>query len=431
MNDADVVARMRRDWDARAAENAKYYVACQKCEQSDAEFYSGAPEIIARVRRDYVFLPQPAPECRFLEIGCGLGRLMFSLAADCREIHGVDISPEMIAIARDKLRDIPNARFTVAENSDLSAYPDSYFDLAYSYAVFQHIPDRAVIFRYLDETLRVLRPGGVFIGHFNGAPPAESRCDTWVGCWVSSDELFKYARDRGWQVLCREGADSPYLWLTMKKPAASTPLRGPVSARIITVAAADGGRTLVAGGPMGFATLYATGIPAECCCLTRLSASIGSTPVPPCYLGPASADQPRQINIQVLEETPAGEHDLVLLFDGRPVSEPVRVSVKPRPPVAPRLVAVTDGKNILTRNVITSGIMQLNLEECRDIGSLEIAIAGRPVAHSPAFCVNPLSRYYHVNVPAPEGIFGKQTLQVSVDGQQLAPVEIEIVPPGS
>lgn len=423
----DVVERMRRDWDARAAEDAKYYVACQNCNQSDSEFYSGAPEIVARVRRDYVFLPAHASQCRFLEIGCGLGRLMFSLAADCREIHGVDISPEMISIAREKLHNTSNVYLTVTENSDLGAYSDSYFDLAYSYAVFQHIPERAVIFRYLDETLRVLRPGGVFVGHFNGTAPSEARCDTWVGSWVADDELYRYARDRDWQILSREGANSLYLWLTMRKPAARAPLSGPVAARIVSVAHVSGGHDLVAGGPVGFATLYAAGIPDECCSLTGLSASIGSTPAPPCYLGPAAGDQPRQINIQVLEDTPIGEHDLVLQWNGRSISDAVRVNVTPRPPATPRVVAITDLRNVLVQRIIACGIMQVSLEECRDLDTLRIAIGNRPAGHSRRFCVEPLSRLYQVDVPVPAGISGIQTVSISVDGYQLPPVEVEIV----
>lgn len=415
---------MRRDWDARAAEDAKYWVACQKRNQPDSEFYNGAPEIVARVRRDYVLLKTQTSQCRFLEIGCGLGRLMYSLAADCCEIHGVDISPEMISLARVKLAGIPNAHFAVAENSELGTYPDCYFDLAYSFAVFQHIPDPAVILRYLDETLRVLKPGGLFIGHFNGTAHSQPR-NTWAGSWITADDLYNYARDKGWQILSREGAGSRYLWLTMRKPVVRVPSGSPV-ARIVSATHMSGGRDLVAGGPTGFATLYATGIPDECCSLTELSASIGSTPAPPCYVGAAADDQPRQINIQVLENTMAGEQDLVLQWNGRRISDAIRVNVVPRSPVTPRVVAITDGSDFLTRNVIACGVMQVSLDGCRDIDTLRIDIGNRPAERSPAFCVEPLSGFYLVNVPVPAGVSGIQTVNITVDRHQLAPIEIEI-----
>ena len=46
---------------------------------------------------------------RALEIGCGPGRLMRPMSRHFVEIHGVDVSDEMIALAKEKLRDIPNA----------------------------------------------------------------------------------------------------------------------------------------------------------------------------------------------------------------------------------------------------------------------------------------------------------------------------------
>ncbi len=424
----DVIARMRRDWDARAAENAKYYVACQKWIQSDAEFYSGAPEIIARVRRDYPFLAKDPSECRFLEIGCGLGRLMFSLAADCREIHGVDISPEMISAARASMASVPNARFAVAQNSDLTAYPDASFDLAYSYAVFQHIPERRLILRYLDEILRVLQPGGIFVGHFNGAPPFEDRCDTWVGSWVSGQELFQYARNRDWQVRCREGADSPYLWLTMRKPALPAAEAPPHPARIISVTHVCGGPELVSGGPLGFATLFVTGLPDEYCCLTGLTATVGGRSSPPCYIGPALQGGARQVNIQVPGETPVGEHEIVLEWRGRRIANSIRATVASQTAITPRLLAVTDGRDILVRNVVRCGVMQITLDGCRDPETLTIAIGGRAVEHSRPFCIDPLSRLHQVNLDVPPGISGKQVVTVSLDGQELPPAEIVIEP---
>ena len=44
---------------------------------------------------------------RALEIGCGPGRLMKPMSRHFGEIHGVDVSDEMIARARQNLRDIP------------------------------------------------------------------------------------------------------------------------------------------------------------------------------------------------------------------------------------------------------------------------------------------------------------------------------------
>jgi len=67
------------------------------------------------------------------------------------EIHGVDVSDEMIRMARERLRDTPNAHPHHGTGSDLAMFPDEKFDFVYSYAVFQHIPSREVVFQYLRE----------------------------------------------------------------------------------------------------------------------------------------------------------------------------------------------------------------------------------------------------------------------------------------
>lgn len=108
MEKVKVIERMRADWDSRALENARFYINCQKWHQDDAEFDGSAPDVVARVRRDYAFLSLNNPnERRFLEIGCGIGRLMRPLLNDCGEIHGVDISSEMVRAGREWLATPP------------------------------------------------------------------------------------------------------------------------------------------------------------------------------------------------------------------------------------------------------------------------------------------------------------------------------------
>jgi SAM-dependent methyltransferase len=45
----------------------------------------------------------PSPEARLLELGCGTGRVLVSLAEGCGYIHGLDLSEAMITICRQKL----------------------------------------------------------------------------------------------------------------------------------------------------------------------------------------------------------------------------------------------------------------------------------------------------------------------------------------
>ena len=90
------------------------------------------------------------------------------------EIHGVDVSDEMIALARERLLDIPNAHLHVSDGASLAQFPDETFDFVYSYAVFQHVPSREVISAYMRETHRVLKMGGLARLQFNGMPARET-----------------------------------------------------------------------------------------------------------------------------------------------------------------------------------------------------------------------------------------------------------------
>jgi len=81
-------------------------------------------------------------------------------------VIGVDVSPEMITRAR--AAGIPRTRFLAVSGGDLAGVDASSVDFVLSFAVFQHVPDKNAIRRYIEETARVLRPGGIFRLHMKG-----------------------------------------------------------------------------------------------------------------------------------------------------------------------------------------------------------------------------------------------------------------------
>src|SRR5215831_12496170 len=106
MEDSKVLEQMRADWNERAGEDAYYYVAFGRRDQDDEEFFSTAADIIKAFELE---LKRVRGRDAALEIGCGPGRLMRPLAQHFREIHGVDVSDEMVKLAKDRLRNTPNA----------------------------------------------------------------------------------------------------------------------------------------------------------------------------------------------------------------------------------------------------------------------------------------------------------------------------------
>lgn len=164
---------MRDDWDRRARENARYYVATHRADWSDEEFFaSGEMEVAQQILNDMGNICQgrdPA-SLRVLEIGCGAGRVTRALAKVFGEVHAVDVSGEMIARAGAALAGLPNVHLYQNNGMDLSVVPDLPFDFAFSVIVFQHIPSRDVIWNYFREIARLLRPGALFKVQVQGYP---------------------------------------------------------------------------------------------------------------------------------------------------------------------------------------------------------------------------------------------------------------------
>ncbi len=421
------IQQMRDDWDTRAREDARYYVAFGRLNQDDDEFATSGAEALTRIRRDYIHLPPAAVrERRFLEIGCGLGRLMLPIAADCGEIHGVDISPEMVARGRQRLAGIPHAHMHVTETNDLAAFADNSFDYVFSFAVFQHIPDRSLVNKYLDEAYRVLKPSGILAAQFNGSRPGEERCDTWVGIWVREDELLAHVKQRGWRVLSSEGRDTQYLWLTLRKP----PLR-PASApgviRIVSVLGDGNLPRLIAGGPRGFGIVTVEGLSDDHADSMDLNVRVGEHAARIHHIRPAQADNRRQIGIYVPATVPAGVSPVVLKYRGRCVSNTVMIEVSPSPPLTPRVLHVADGREFCLGRTIRCGVIQITMDGFGDPNTLRISIGGHEAVPTAVVCAEPVLRIYLVNVPVPPGLTGTQELRICIDGMELAPSDIEVV----
>ncbi len=212
----ELLEAMRRDWDTRARENARYYVAPRKKNWTDDEFFrSGERDVQEHVLLDLLNICQgrkPA-EMRVLEIGCGAGRLLRALAGVFGRVDGVDVSGEMIAKARQALRDFANAYVHQNNGADLAMFGAGQFDFAFSYIVFQHIPSKAVVENYVREVHRVLRPGGLFKFQVQGCPVDEQSCDTWNGVGFREEEMRQMAERTHFEMRYCWGAGTQYFWL--------------------------------------------------------------------------------------------------------------------------------------------------------------------------------------------------------------------------
>ncbi|PMB11161.1 class I SAM-dependent methyltransferase [Fischerella thermalis CCMEE 5273] len=101
---------------------------------------------------------QISPEAAVLDIGCGTGEFERLLLTENPQqvITGVDISEEMLLVAKQKCRTYPNVSL---QNASVSALPfaNNSFDVIVSASAFHYFDDPDIA---LKEMRRVLKPDG-------------------------------------------------------------------------------------------------------------------------------------------------------------------------------------------------------------------------------------------------------------------------------
>jgi len=138
--------------------------------QVEALFDSLALEYLRERERQFSFLSQKriaieflgGAKGRLLEVGCGPAPMMPELLAMGYEVHGIDISGEMIRRARQRMAGHPlekRCKFSVGDVERLE-FPEASYDAALCMGVLEYLPRYA---RALAEVGRVLKPGGIAV----------------------------------------------------------------------------------------------------------------------------------------------------------------------------------------------------------------------------------------------------------------------------
>ena len=208
---------MKSDWDARARAGAMHFIATDRLDWDEASFSEsgrGAVEELIAGDLDRICAGRDPAGMRVLEIGCGIGRMTEHLADVFGEVHGVDVSGEMIARGRERLAHRGDVHLTETSGADLAFFGDAFFDFAFSFIVFQHVPAKEIVLSNFREVRRTLKPGGTFKFQVQGFPldNSDGSADTWVGVSFDPAELAAAADEAGFEVIGCEGAGTQMLW---------------------------------------------------------------------------------------------------------------------------------------------------------------------------------------------------------------------------
>lgn len=226
----DTAAHMAQFWDARARENANYFVDNRLDYNAgdEAAFWREGEAALDRML-DSVGAVIAATDV-VLDVGCGVGRLTRVAAARAAHVHGIDVSAEMLARARENLAESPNVTLHLGDGTSLAPIAGASVDAVVSLVVFQHIPDPTVTLGYVRDIGRVLRPGGWAAFHVSNDPGVHTRVHprsvvkaalgrapkgqddpAWRGSAVTLEALDAAVADGGMELVERVGEGTQFL----------------------------------------------------------------------------------------------------------------------------------------------------------------------------------------------------------------------------
>jgi len=425
MASPNLLESMRADWNRRAAEDANYYVAFGRRRQSNEEFFAtGGPTVQQLLPELHRFPGRDAA----LEIGCGPGRLMRPLSRYFKEIHGVDVSEEMIRLAKERLANTRNAFPLECSGADLSVYPEDKFDFIYSYAVFQHIPSQDVVFGYLRDSFRVLKPGGIVRCQLNGLPPHARQYDTWSGVRVTPAEINTFVESTGFHLLALEQIWTQYMWITLRKPGPENAAPNGQSARLRNISNAMTGESVTpARGSMAAIALWIERLPASCH-LLNTTVSADGRPCRIAYIGPPAADRVSQINAVLPENLRTGLVMVETSHAGAQLCSPSWVRIVPPGPAVPRVTGISDGVNILSGSRIISRTVKVTLEEVPNGAEFHATVDKLPAPGAESFCTDPVAQRWEYNFNLPDDIHaGQHRVSVTIGRRTFPRIPIEVV----
>jgi uncharacterized protein (TIGR03437 family) len=443
---------MKRDWDERARENSKWYINTVRLNQSEEEFdATGLNEINMLILPELVLMTggRDPKELKFLEIGCGIGRMTKHLAAIFGEIHSTDVSGEMIRQARERLRDLPNVHLHETSGVDFTALPDDYFDVAFSAYVFQHVPSKDVIASNIREAYRVVKPEGILRVHTNGVEArsyAEAEKNTWAGATFTEAEIRKLARELGAQLISVYGANTMFCWATMRKPQSAN-RAAKVFPRIEFHARADNAaiKTIPTGGDQAWLALIVSGLDRESADVNNVGINIRDEVAIPRYVGRvrphfeqearrlfgAMFDQLTYIEAGIPEGLPGGMTGVRVLDENGAVSFPHEIELAAAQPTAPKIVTVRNGHDYQT-DICASGPKSLlrlfaeGLDDSANCNNVKVKVGEWFISPTFVGFVTDIAGY-QVDAQLPDKILpGATTLELLFNGVASEAFAIEI-----
>ncbi|MDB4986699.1 MAG: Methyltransferase type 11 [Myxococcaceae bacterium] len=142
----------------------------QESEETSVALYSlGNPEILAAATAEIVAVLRQhqllGAAVRVLDVGCGIGRMAVALSPHVGQLHGIDLSAQMVAVATRRCAKLGNVRISACSGADFAGFAAGSMDLVLAVDSFPYVVQAgaALVHAIFAEAARVLVPGGHFV----------------------------------------------------------------------------------------------------------------------------------------------------------------------------------------------------------------------------------------------------------------------------
>ncbi len=195
------------------------------------DFYFGA--LFQPGRKAVIDLLDCQPGDHILEVGVGTG-LSLPLYPDDTQVTGIDVSPEMLAKARQRCQEMELKQVELYEmDAEAMSFADHSFDKVVAMYVASVVPNPRQL---IAEMTRVCRPGGelFIVNHFHSTHPVMSRLEKMVAPlsklmgFRPDFELEEFVRATGLNVVQRSPVNLWGYWTLLRATPPDAPTIAPI-----------------------------------------------------------------------------------------------------------------------------------------------------------------------------------------------------------
>ena len=130
-----------------------------------------------------------------MEFACGTGLTTLRLAPHAAYIRGIDISPNMTALAREKTQGLANVEITNTDLFEPCLEPGS-FDAVTAFNVLLYLPNLSSVLSRIGE---LLKPGGLFLSATDclGSRPSKAGIQKFIKSHTGAMPYVAFFTQRG------------------------------------------------------------------------------------------------------------------------------------------------------------------------------------------------------------------------------------------